>query len=352
MWGHGGSRSPGSAGQPRRTALGTFRRCRCWTAPPRGPAPEGPAPGPRHPPARYRPLSPPHPWQMSPRPAWAGTAPAGQCHSPRQVPPFQPVSPPQAGVTPSGRYRLPGLVSTPPRTGAPPIPPLPAGASPRDHCPPQSRCHLPGSVSPSPDGRASPSRCSPPRAGASPRSRCPSPPQAGVTPRASSARSLPVASGVCPRWANTAHPGPAEQVPRDQLESHSCSDPGLPVWGQYHLCRVWCHLSPQQRCCQPPVSPAPLGTKVGLPRRGVAPLNLLQMHPPRQRVWIVPGGLLLSSTSPLPLASRAVKPSAAPWPPPPSTGATGHRRAQGHFGTQHCCQKAPPKVFKTFPDPL
>lgn len=66
----------------------------------------------------------------------------------------------------------------------------------------------------------------------------------------------------------------------------------------------------------------------------------------------MPGGLLLSSTSPLPLASRAVKPPAAPWPPPPSTGATRHRRAQGHFGIQHCCQKASPKVFKTFPNPL
>lgn len=195
----------------------------------------------------------------------ARVTPPGWCH------PLGPVPPPRPGVNPAPDRCSPDTAS--PGWCLPPGP-----VSPSEPVPP-SRV-----VPPSPDGRASPSRCSPPRAGASPRSRCPSPPQAGVTPRTSSARSLPVASGVCPRWANTAHPGPAEQVPRDQLESHSCSDPGLPVWGRYHLCRVWCHLSPQQRCCQPPVSPAPLGTKVGLPRCGVAPLNLLQMHPPRQRV--------------------------------------------------------------------
>lgn len=69
------------------------------------------------------------------------------------------------------------------------------------------------------------------------------------------------------------------------------------------------------------------------------------------------GGLPLSSASPLPLcclARRAVKLSAAPWLDPPGAKATGHCRAQGHFGTQHCGQKAtspiaPPEGFKTSP---
>lgn len=69
------------------------------------------------------------------------------------------------------------------------------------------------------------------------------------------------------------------------------------------------------------------------------------------------GGLPLSSASPLPLCClvrKAVKLSAAPRLDPPGTKATGHCRAQGHFGIQHCGQKAPspvapPEGFKTSP---
>lgn len=69
------------------------------------------------------------------------------------------------------------------------------------------------------------------------------------------------------------------------------------------------------------------------------------------------GGLPLSSASPLPLCClvrKAVKLSAAPQLDPPGTKATGHCRAQGHFGIQHCGQKAPspvapPEGFKTSP---
>lgn len=252
----------GQRGRPRPPALRTFRRRRCWTAPPAAPPPG--------------PVSPPAP----------------------------------TGVT-STRYRIPRRWHPPLRK----VPP-PEQVSPF----PPNRCHSPRS------GTASPSRCGPPGTSVPPSSPCPSPPQPDAHRAGSAriaygrwCLSPPRASAASRRPAERLPRGqPSAGGPRPPGPSAACL-------GRSHLSGAWCHLSPSSAACYFLVSPAPTGKRVGLSPRGVTPHRTLSRCPCSEgsagKFWVVPEGLPLSSARPLTpcyVARRAIKLSVVLWTPPPA----------------------------------